>query len=46
MMETKTYTIDELPAHHPLMDARQSARQLVARLKAHNAELRRPPETD
>ena len=30
---------DELPAHHPLMDARQSARQLVACLKAHNAEL-------
>ena len=28
---------DELPAHHPLMDARQSARQLVACLKAHNA---------
>lgn len=24
---------DELPAHHPLMDARQSARQLVAALK-------------
>ena len=30
---------DELPAHHPLMDARQSARQLVACLKAHNAEV-------
>ena len=27
---------DELPAHHPLMDARQSARQLVACLKTHN----------
>ena len=27
---------DELPAHHPLMDARQSARQLVACLKAPN----------
>ena len=24
---------DELPAHHPLMDARQSARQLLAALK-------------
>jgi len=24
---------DELPAHHPLMDARQSARQLVAHIK-------------
>jgi hypothetical protein len=29
---------DELPAHHPLMDARQSARQLVACFKAHNVE--------
>jgi len=27
---------DELPAHHPLMDARQSARQLVACLKERN----------
>ena len=27
---------DELPAHHPLMDARQSARQLVACLKTPN----------
>ena len=27
---------DELPMHHPLMDARQSARQLVAALKALN----------
>lgn len=27
---------DELPAHHPLMDARQSARQLVACLKVHS----------
>lgn len=27
---------DELPAHHPLMDARQSARQLVDCLKAHD----------
>ena len=30
---------DELPVHHPLMDARQSARQLVACLKAHNVFL-------
>ena len=30
---------DELPAHHPLMDARQSARQLAACLKGHNASL-------
>ena len=28
---------DELPAHHPMMDARQSARQLAACLKGHNA---------
>jgi hypothetical protein len=34
---------DELPAHHPLMDARQSARQLVACLKAHNAEFTGKP---
>ena len=27
---------DELPAHHPLMDARQSARQLVEALKTYN----------
>ena len=33
---------DELPAHHPLMDARQSARQLAARLKGHNAGIHRP----
>lgn len=33
---------DELPAHHPLMDARQSARQLVACLKAHNVRAERP----
>ena len=32
---------DELPVHHPLMDARQSARQLVACLKAHNTEAMR-----
>lgn len=30
---------DELPAHHPLMDARQSARQLVACLMAPNEKL-------
>jgi hypothetical protein len=33
---------DELPAHHPLMDARQSARQLVACLKAPNVRANRP----
>lgn len=39
---------DELPEHHPLMDARQSARQLAASLRAPNAEFsgadRRPLE--
>lgn len=30
---------DELPTHHPLMDARQSARQLVACLKTPNREV-------
>lgn len=34
---------DELPTHHPLMDARQSARQLVACLKAPNAQVQRLP---
>lgn len=29
---------NELPAHHPLMDARQSARQLVTALRQHHPE--------
>jgi hypothetical protein len=32
---------DELPAHHPLMDARQSARQLVAALNPPNSAIAR-----
>ena len=37
---------DELPAHHPLMDARQSARQLAACLKGHNAGNKRCEASD
>ena len=34
----------ELPAHHPLMDARQSARLLVQAMKSPNAEVTGQPE--
>lgn len=33
---TKQHLHDELPAHYPLMDARQSARQVVACTKGRN----------
>lgn len=34
---------DELPEHHPLMDARQSARQLLEALKTPNVRAEPPP---
>ena len=35
-LATNARQADELPAHHPLMDARKSARLLVAALKTYN----------